>query len=386
MQSFRDFREVLELDEARLRTLAAGDDAPERLWAVWALALRQHPDAAALARAAAGHDPSPGVRAHMALLLVSNGELHAARVLARRDPESLVRAAACRSLARTADPRDAATQELLASAMRTDSASDVHVAIADGLRTDASEGLWRACVDRRADTDDAVRGTVVDAMLRRWRPEAPLPPELRERIVEEPAASLRATVLRAWVGAQGLSAVLRQLATGDARGVENALDFVAAEDLWLPEQDASALLSLDVPEVDARVARSHARGRTRLTLAQLCELAIRGERSDWRDDDASAQYEATRAAIEALAPLLVEISTVSDDERALLSRLGESIEARLRRAFPEVDPQAVHRYLWGDAFDRDERSGLAAAELYGWAPYIPGMKVMADLQRLSRSG
>jgi hypothetical protein len=386
VQRFRDFREVLELDEARLRSLAAGEDAPERLWAVWALALRQHPDAAALARAAAGRDPSPGVRAHMALVLVSNGELHAARVLARRDPDSLVRAAACRSLARTADPHDDATQELLASAMRTDSASDVHVAIADGLRTDASEGLWRACVDRRADVDDAVRRTVIDAMLRRWRPENVLPPELRERIVEEPAACLRAAVLRAWVGAQGLSAVLHQLAVDDVRGVVNVLDFVAAEDGWLPEQDASALQSLDVPAVDARVARLHARGRTRLTVAQLCELAIRGERIDWKHADAGAWDEATRAAIEALAPLLAEASTVTDEERVQLSRLGASIEVRLRRAFPEEDPQVVHQYLWGDALDRDDRSALAASELYDEDPYIPGVEVMADLKRLSRSG
>jgi hypothetical protein len=383
MKPFGEFREVLELDEARLRELAGGDDAPERLWAVWALALRQHPDAAALALAAAGRDPSPGVRAHMALLLVSHGERDAARVLARHDPDSLVRAAACRHLARTADPGDEATQELLAWAMRADPASDVHVAIADALRVDASDTPWRACADRRADRDEVVRETVIDALLRRWRSGTPLPMDLRERVVEEPAASLRAKVLRAWVAAEGVSAVLRQLATSDVRGVVNALDFVAVEGEWLPEQDASALLSLDARELDARVARLQRRGRTRVTLAQLCAIAIRGENIDWRHPGADALDEATRAAMAALAPLLAETTSVTDEERALLRRLGESIEMRVGRVYPEEGQQTLHRYLWGNALDRNDRSLLSSSDLFREEPFIPSTQVMADLRRLT---
>jgi hypothetical protein len=42
MPRFHEFRELLEVDDARLRDLVAGGgDPPERLWAVWALAMRR---------------------------------------------------------------------------------------------------------------------------------------------------------------------------------------------------------------------------------------------------------------------------------------------------------------------------------------------------------
>jgi hypothetical protein len=53
------FEQVRCLDEALLRRLLAGPDAVERLWAVWALALRQ--GAQVVATHTAG-EPSDGVR------------------------------------------------------------------------------------------------------------------------------------------------------------------------------------------------------------------------------------------------------------------------------------------------------------------------------------
>jgi hypothetical protein len=75
-------RDLLEVPVRKLHDLVdgAGDD-PERVWAAWVLALRHDPGVLSVVREAATGDPSPGVRAHMALMLVAHGA--AARARAR---------------------------------------------------------------------------------------------------------------------------------------------------------------------------------------------------------------------------------------------------------------------------------------------------------------
>jgi hypothetical protein len=87
------FEAVRALDDAALRELLAQGRPEQRVWAIWALALRAGEAAGAFARGQA-QQPDPGVRRTLAVILASHGELDLLIELARRDPVPAVRASA----------------------------------------------------------------------------------------------------------------------------------------------------------------------------------------------------------------------------------------------------------------------------------------------------
>jgi hypothetical protein len=384
----QDFRQVLELDERTLRELVSGEgDAPERLWAAWALALRRDPEAPTMLRRAATGDPSPGVRAHLALLLVAQGEMAAAMTLARFDAEAIVRSSACRHLTRVAKPTDARLQDLIATAMRSDPSPAVHAAIADAVRLDAAEEVWAACAQRLRDPDDQVRANVVDALLRRHASGASLPGELRAAATSEERPALRASMLRAWIGADGRSAVMRAVRDRPAQQALNLLQFFEEEGTALDPEDAESLLARNEPVIDARVALLHRKGVVRLPVRWLLALAVR-ERdhgvADW-NHERQRRWDAAKVAIEALRNVLPGLTHVhSADERQLVNRLRESLEGELRSIAAQegTDIDTLVRYACGggttgDPIADDRRS---ADEEY----YVPrGAELLPELRRLA---
>src|SRR5258706_5245891 len=93
------FEDVRELGEPELRELLEHGRPEERVWAIWALALRSSDHVATLARR---EEPDAGVRRNLAVLLAGHGELDLLVALARRDPAPEVRAAAMQLVARLA--------------------------------------------------------------------------------------------------------------------------------------------------------------------------------------------------------------------------------------------------------------------------------------------
>ncbi len=85
-----DFDRVLALSETDQRALLAGPDPQGRLWAMWALALKDGPNV--LVEHLPG-EPSAGVRRHMCIML-AGGELDLLVAMARFDPDDGVRATA----------------------------------------------------------------------------------------------------------------------------------------------------------------------------------------------------------------------------------------------------------------------------------------------------
>jgi hypothetical protein len=85
-----DFDRVLALSETDQRALLAGPDPQDRLWAMWALALKGGPNV--LVEHLPG-EPSAGVRRHMCIML-AGGELDLLVAMARFDPDDGVRATA----------------------------------------------------------------------------------------------------------------------------------------------------------------------------------------------------------------------------------------------------------------------------------------------------
>ena len=122
------FDETRSLDDAALDRLRRDGDAPERVWALWALALRHAPAPAGADLAA---EPTAGVRAHMAVVLAGAGEIDLVAGLARLDPDATVRASAMRLLVRFA-AAGRAPWAPVADALARD-ADDVRLAILDEL-------------------------------------------------------------------------------------------------------------------------------------------------------------------------------------------------------------------------------------------------------------
>jgi hypothetical protein len=327
------------------------------------------------------------VRAHLALLLVAHGEIAAAMTLARLDGEALVRSSACRHLTRVAQPADARLQELIATAMRSDPSPEVHAAIADAVQLDAAEEVWTACARRLRDPDDQVRANVVDALLRRHASGAPLPGELRVAATSEERPDLRSSMLRAWIGAEGRSAVVRAVHDRPAKQVLNVLQFFEEERTDLDPKDVEALLARNEAAIDARVASLHRRGAVRLAVRWLLALALREREHgpmDW-SHDRLLRREAATVAIEALRNVLPgETQVHSAEERQLVKRLRECIEEELRSIAARrcTDIDTLVRYACGV-----ETIGDQAADC--WPPddeeyYVPrGTELLPELRRLA---
>jgi hypothetical protein len=202
MSLFQRFGDVAREDEAVLRRLLAGDgDEPERLWAAWSLALRRVGSAGGLVAQHVTREPAAGVRAHLALLLVAHGERAAAIALARHDPSATVRAAAYRSLARTAALQDDALNDLLAHALANERSAEVRAAILDGLQPDAPAFVCKRALVAVEDQDVDVRERAIDFALRYRTNARPFPEELRIRAARETEESLLTTLFDAWTRA-----------------------------------------------------------------------------------------------------------------------------------------------------------------------------------------
>ncbi len=159
-----DFDRVLALSEADQRALLAEGDPRDRLWAMWALALKS--GANVLAEHLAG-EPSAGVRRHMCIML-AGGELDLLVALARFDPDDGVRATASGLVTRLAGggrlPWTLAEERLSDRAVRA--------AVLDELGPQSPPSLLDAAVALARDEDLDVADAALDALFRMASPRA----------------------------------------------------------------------------------------------------------------------------------------------------------------------------------------------------------------------
>jgi hypothetical protein len=386
MRHAESFRDLLDADEAVLREIVAGGgDAPERVWAAWSLALRRDPAIAEVARSLTD-DPSPGVRAHMALLLVAHGEMDAALALGQSDPAPAVRASAWRHLARRARPEDERLRSALLIAMRTDSAPTVHAAIADGLGLDAPEALWVACETRLADEDDDVRDNVAQALLRRHSAGSPLPDILKIRATREKRQDIRDAMLGAWVAAEGWTPVLRAISRRPTDEILQALGDLERTGGTVPDGALEALLMRDIPAVDGRIGMLVRTGHVSLSVEWLLRLVLRWQvypRAEWTHE-LWWRAQAMHDAVTELAKLLPRREQYdSPQERDLGERLRDALEHEAQRVVRDLDVsvdvlvsyargEISDTEFWGDRDDEDS-----------WIDWPPGLRLLPDLQRLA---
>jgi hypothetical protein len=98
MAGIDSFDDVRGLGEPELRELLDSGRPEERIWAIWALAMRS--DAGTISELAHRMEPNAGVRRNLAVVLAGHGELELLVALAHRDPAPEVRAASMQLVTR----------------------------------------------------------------------------------------------------------------------------------------------------------------------------------------------------------------------------------------------------------------------------------------------
>ncbi len=101
MSSIESFEDAATLETPALRSLLASPRPEQRVWAIWALALREAGDLPELVRHVA-IEPNPGVRRTLAVIFAGHGEIERLVALARHDSEPVVRETATELVLRLA--------------------------------------------------------------------------------------------------------------------------------------------------------------------------------------------------------------------------------------------------------------------------------------------
>jgi hypothetical protein len=105
---FERYGDVAGLDPVKLWALLRDGDAPERVWAVWALALKEGEQALPSLKPLLREEPDSGVRRHLLNVFAGHGDLDAVAHVACWDTAPWVRQAAltflCRIAPRKGDP------------------------------------------------------------------------------------------------------------------------------------------------------------------------------------------------------------------------------------------------------------------------------------------
>jgi hypothetical protein len=346
---FARFSDVLALDAEALRALFLGsDDAPERLWAAWALAMHHGDGAAAVLHEGAAREPTPGVRAHLALMLVAHGEIDAAAAFARFDPDAMVRASACRHLARVAKPTDALLCTLLAERLATDESNEVKMAIVDGMRDDAPPALVEHCNTLLSAGDEEVRRAAIDSILRRTAASTPLPPELRAHARTEPSSELRATLVDAWCEREGALTAVREMCTWETQHVIVALDEAIARDIPIGSAELEPLLARKEAPIRVVLAELAEAGRFEPPLSWLGDVVLTA--IDSTSLATEAGWAAATSAMRVLADRLerTEHASLSASELRLVARLRAAFEREVEQAVPEAALARREEIEWED--------------------------------------
>jgi hypothetical protein len=319
------------LDDAALRLLfEEGGDDPERVWAAWALGMRKRPDMASLIHHAAAEEPSAGVRAHLALMLVAHGEIDAAAALARFDPDAVVRAAACRNLARVAAPENALLHALLAERLRDDRSADVRIAIMDAMRDDSPELLLARCTDLLSATEEEVRAAAIDSILRRAK-KGVFPTPLRAHVRGESSSVLRTTLLDAWRAAEGVQPMVVEMGEWEAHHVVQILELVRQENVRLTPSELDPLLDRREHEITCALAELVEDNLFTPTLSWLSDVVLLA--MDPNGAASGALWSAATIAVAALADTLENTphAALSAGELTRVSRLRSTFEREWQR-------------------------------------------------------
>jgi hypothetical protein len=255
LDSFDDTR---RLDEPALRDLLDHGRPEERVWAIWALALRSA-DVGDLARR---DEPDPGVRRSLAIVLAGHGHLDLLTQLARRDPAPEVRAAATRLLSRLAI--DGAVAPALVLERAADDGVETRIAVLGTIFERAPTWLVELATRLLDDRDADVRYEAFEALVRAEHAAPAL-----VWLEESPEAEARLSLVR--FAARGRARACAELVASSSRRLRRLLIESVRVATWRDLEPAIG----DDPALLRALARKNPGVLDEMPLDQLLAATLR---------------------------------------------------------------------------------------------------------------
>lgn len=317
MPAIDSFEDVRGMADSELRALLERGRPEERVWAIWALALRS----ANVAELGARAEPDAGVRRNLAIVLAGHGHIELLVALAKRDPAPEVRAAAMQLVARFAIDGKL-PHALVAERVSADS-SEVRIAVLGTMFGGAPAWLVDIAEKLLDDSDGDVRYEAFEALVRAGVTERAL---MWLEEVPEPEARL---ALMRW-SARGKARACAELLASASRRMRRLL----IESVRLPTWHDLAPVVGDEPALFRALARRHPAVFDEMPLGALMAATLREPNAAWLAmvRDRLAQLE---------TPHEHEVVELLHDFRELcagrVAALGETIQELRKRTDDDLD-------------------------------------------------
>lgn len=264
MAAIESFEDVRGLGETELRALLESGRPEQRVWALWALALRS----ADVAELGARVEPDPGVRRNLAVVLAGHGQLDLLLALAKRDPAAEVRAAAMQLVTRLAIDGKLAHSTVLERVIAD--GAEVRIAVLGCAFAGAPAWLVEVSEKLLEDADGDVRYEAFEALVRIGANEHAL-----MWLEEAPEAEARLALMR-W-SARGRVRACADLLARASRRMRRLLVESVRVATW---QDLAPAIGDETPLIRA-VARRNPNVFDEMPLAALMRATLREPNAAW---------------------------------------------------------------------------------------------------------
>ena len=342
MAAIESFEDVRRLPDGELRALLDGGRPEERVWAIWALALRS----ADVGEIGGRSEPDAGVRRNLAVVLAGHGQLELLVALAKRDPAAEVRAAAMQLVSRFAiDDKLPAT---LVSERVTADGSEVRLAVLGTVFAGAPPWLVDIAQKLLEDTDSDVRYEAFEALVRVGSNEHAL-----MWLEEAPEAEARLALMR-W-SARGRTRACAELLARASRRMRRLLIESVRIASW---RDLEPVIGDETPLIRA-LARRNPNVFDEMPLGALVRATLREPTAAWLamirdrmaqletpDDEVAAQLHDFRELcvdrIAALGKAIKELRKQRDENMDHEIELLEDQRVVLESALEHASRMLVH--------------------------------------------
>ncbi len=337
MAAIETYDDVRDLDETELRRLLEDGRPEQRVWAIWALALRSASNVDELAHR---QEPDAGVRRNLAVVLAGHGQLDLLVALARRDPAPEVRAAAMQLATRFAI--DGKLPPSLVIERGMSDTAEVRIAILGTIFAGSPRWLVELALRLLEDREADVRFEAFEALLRGGDPAPAL-----LWLEEVPEAEARITLMRWTARSPGSGNRVLECAATLAHA-SRRLRRLLVESVRVATWHDLAPVIGDEPGLIRALARRDPAAFADIPLATLLRATLREPSDAW--------IFMIRDRIAALPPD-ADAYPDGDDLASLLHGYRELCARRLS----EIDTQleALHR----DEPDRDDDDHAAIRDM-----------------------
>lgn len=161
------FEDVRSLTNGELQALVDSGRPEQRIWAIWALAMRSAEVGVSAKQIELSQEPDAALRRHLAVVLAGAGQYELLVALAKRDPAPEVRAAAMQLVARLAI--DGKLPSTLVRERAMSDATEVRVAVAGAIVDGAPDWIVEIAEKLLEDRDSEVRYEAFEALVRAGR-------------------------------------------------------------------------------------------------------------------------------------------------------------------------------------------------------------------------